>query len=96
MNPVKNESDERINISQGKETSIIVILQENMTYLQNKLSSKNEIIKSVMEIELSVFQTMPNNSSTSQNYNSTKINYSIIYNLSLSNETFIHIFSAIS
>ena len=45
MNPVKNESDERINISQGKETSIIVILQENMTFLQNKLSSKNEIIK---------------------------------------------------
>ena len=43
MNPVKNESDERINISQGKETSIIVILQENMTFLQNKLSSKNEI-----------------------------------------------------
>ena len=49
-----------------------------------------------MEIELSIFHAMPKYSSTPQNYNFTKVSYSIIYNLSLSNEAFIHIFSAIS
>ena len=49
-NPFKTESEKRINILQGKETSNIVILQQNMTFLQNELLSKIEIIKSLMEI----------------------------------------------
>ena len=39
-----------------------------MTFLQNELLSKNEIIKSLMEIHSSVFYTMPKNSLTSENY----------------------------
>ena len=39
-----------INILQGKETSNIVTLQQDMTLLQNELLSKIEIIKSLMDI----------------------------------------------
>ena len=43
-----------------------------MAFLQNELLSKNEIIKSLMEIQSSVLYTMPKNSSTSDNYNPTQ------------------------
>ena len=51
----------------GKEKSKIDILQQSMTFLQNELSSKNEIIKSLMEIQSSALYAMPKNSSTSKN-----------------------------
>ena len=43
-----------------------------MTFLQNELLSKYEIIKSLMEIQLSVIYTTPKNSSTSKNYSPTQ------------------------
>ena len=61
----------RINTLPGKEKSKIEILQENMTFSQNEFLtklSKNEIIKSLMEIQSSVLYTIPKNSSTSENY----------------------------
>ena len=57
---------------QGKEKSKIVILQQNMTLLQNEFLSKNEIIKSLMEIQASVSYTIPKNTSTSENYGLTQ------------------------
>ena len=65
---ISNDFEKRINTLQGKEKSKIEILQQNMTFLQNGLLSKNEIIKSLMEIQSSVLYTMPKNSSTSENY----------------------------
>ena len=43
-----------------------------MTLLQNELLSKNEIIKSLMEMQSSVLYTMPKNTSTSKNYSPTQ------------------------
>ena len=56
----------------GKEKSKTEILQQNMTLLQNKLLSKNEIIKSLMEIQLSVLYTIQKNTSKSENYGPTQ------------------------
>ena len=76
----------------GKEKGKIVILQQNMTLLQNELS-KNEIIESLMEIQSSALYAMPKNTSTSEITVPLNVNHSIIYNLSLSNVTltFIHV-----
>ena len=57
---------------QEKEKSKIEILQQIMTFLQNELLSKNEIIKSLMEIQSSVLYTIQKNSSTSENYSPTQ------------------------
>ena len=54
MESISNDYEKRINTLQGKEKSKIEILQQNMTFLQNELLSKNEIIKSLMEIQSSV------------------------------------------
>ena len=43
-----------------------------MTFLQNELLSKNEIIKSLMKIQSSVLYAMPKRSSTSENYSPTQ------------------------
>ena len=51
----------------GKEKSKIEILQQNMSFLQNELLSKNEIIKLLMGKQSSVLYTMPKNSSPSEN-----------------------------
>ena len=67
-----NDFEKRMNTFQGKEKSKIEILQQNMTFLQNELLSKNEIIKSLMEIQSSVLYTMPKNSSTFDNYSPTQ------------------------
>ena len=91
---ISNDFEKTINTLQGKEKSNIEILQQNMTFLQNELLSKNEIRKSLMEIQSSVLYTMPKNSSTSENYSPTQ-RQSIIYNFSLSNVTFIHIFNSL-
>ena len=48
------DSEKRINIFQGKEKSEIEILQQNMTFLQIELLSKNEIIKLLMKMQSSV------------------------------------------
>ena len=46
-----------------------------------------------MKTQSSALYTIPENSSTSENYNPPSVSQSIIYNLSLSSETFIHIFN---
>ena len=56
----------------GKEKSKLEILQQNMTSLQNELLSKNEIIKSLIEIQSSILYRMPKNTSTSENYSHTQ------------------------
>ena len=56
----------------GKEKSKLEILQQNMTLLQNELLSKNEIIKSLIEIQSSILYRMPKNTSTSENYSPTQ------------------------
>ena len=56
----------------GKEKSKLEILQQNMTLLQNELLSKNEIIKSLIEIQSSILYRMPKNTSTSENYSHTQ------------------------
>ena len=56
----------------GKEKSKLEILQQNMTLLQNELLSKNEIIKSLIEIQSSILHTMPKSTSTSENYSPTQ------------------------
>ena len=55
---ISNDFEKRINTLQRKEKSKTEILQQNMTFLQNELLSKNEIIKSLMEIQSSVLYTM--------------------------------------
>ena len=50
-----------------KEKSKIEILKQNMSFLQNELLSKNEIIKLLMGKQSSVLYTMPKNSSPSEN-----------------------------
>ena len=69
---ISNDFEKRINTLQGKEKSKIEILQQNMTFLQNELLSKNEIIKSLMEIQSSVLYAMPKSPSTSENYSPTQ------------------------
>ena len=69
---ISNDFEKRISTLQGKEKSKIEILQQNMTFLQNELLSKHEIIKSLMEIQSSVLYTMPKNFSTSENYSPTQ------------------------
>ena len=69
---ISNDFEKRKNTLQGKEKSKIEILQQNMTFLQNELLSKNEILKSLMEIQSSVLYTMAKNSSTSENYSPTQ------------------------
>ena len=48
---ISNEFRKRINILHGKENSNKEILKQNIAFLQNELSSKNEIIKSLIEIQ---------------------------------------------
>ena len=67
-----NDFEKRINTLQGKEKSKIEILQQNMTFLQNELLSKNEMIKSLMEIQSSVLYTMTKISPTSEHYSPTQ------------------------
>ena len=43
-----------------------------MTFLQNELLSKNEIIKSLMKIQSPVLYTIPKNSTSSENYSPTQ------------------------
>ena len=69
---ISKDFDKRINTLLGKEKSKIKILQLNMTLLQNELLSKNEIIKSLMEMQSSALYTMPKNTSTSENYSPTQ------------------------
>ena len=85
---ISNDFENRINTLLGKKSKL-EILQQNMTLLQNELLSKNEIIKSLIEIQSSILYTMPKNTSP------PNVNNSIIYNLSLSNVTltFIHVFN---
>ena len=56
---ISNDFEQRINNLLGKEKSKLEILQQNMTLLQNELLSKNEIIKSLIEIQSSILYTMP-------------------------------------
>ena len=56
---ISNDFEKRITTLLGKEKSKLEILQQNMTLLQNELLSKNEIIKSLIEIQASVQYTMP-------------------------------------
>ena len=51
---ILNDFEKRTNTLQGKEKSKIEFSQQNMTFLQNELLSKNEIIKSPIEIQSSV------------------------------------------
>ena len=90
---ISNNFERRINTLQEKEKSRIEILQQNMTFLQNELLSKNEIKKWLIEIQSSALYTMQKSSSTSENCMSPNVNHSIIYNLSPSNVTFIHVFN---
>ena len=69
---ISNDFEKRINTLLGKEKSKLEILQQNMTLLQNELLSKNEIIKSLIEIQSSILYTMPKNTSTSENYSPTQ------------------------
>ena len=69
---ILNDFEKRIYTLRGKEKSSIEILQQNMTFLKNELSSKSEIIKSLIEMQSSVLYTMPKNSSASENYNPTQ------------------------
>ena len=64
---ISNDFEKRITTLLGKEKSKLEILQQNMTLLQNELS-KNEIIKSPIEIQSSIIYRMPKNTSTSENY----------------------------
>ena len=48
---ISNDFEKRITTLLGKEKSKLEILQQNMTLLQNELLSKNEIIKSLIEIQ---------------------------------------------
>ena len=66
---ISNDFEKWINILQGKENSSIKVLKQNIAFLQNELSSKNEIINSLMEIQLFVLCAMPKKSSTSANSN---------------------------
>ena len=47
-------------------------LKQNIAFLQNELSSINEITKLLMEMQWSVLYTIPKNSSTFENYNHTQ------------------------
>ena len=69
---ISNDFEKRINTLLGKEKSKLEILQQNMTLLQNELLSKNEIIKSLIEIQSSILYRMPKNTSTSENYSPTQ------------------------
>ena len=69
---ISNDFEKRINTLLGKEKSKLEILQQNMTLLQNELLSKNEIIKSLIEIQSSILYTMPKNTSTFANYSPTQ------------------------
>ena len=69
---ISNDFKQRINTLLGKEKSKIEILQQNMTFLKNELLSKNEIIKSLMEIQSFVLHTMPKNTFTSEYYSPTQ------------------------
>ena len=68
---ISNYFEKRITTLLGKEKSKLEILQQNMTLLQNELS-KNEIIKSLIEIQSSILYRMPKNTSTSENYSHTQ------------------------
>ena len=68
---ISNDFEKRINTLLGKEKSKLEILQQNMTLLQNELLSKNEIIKSLIEIQSSILYTMPKNTSTFANNSPT-------------------------
>ena len=69
---ISNDFEKKINTLMGKEKSKLEILQQNMTLLQNELLSKNEIIKSLIEIQSSILYRMPKNTSTSENYSPTQ------------------------
>ena len=69
---ISNDFEKRITTLLGKEKSKLEILQQNMTLLQNELLSKNEIIKSLIEIQSSILYTMPKNTSTFAYYSPTQ------------------------
>ena len=69
---ISNDFEKRINTLLGKEKSKLEDLQQSMTLLQNELLSKNEIIKSLIEIQSSILYTMPKNTSMSENYSPTQ------------------------
>ena len=89
---ISNDFEKRTTTSPGKEKSKLEILQHNMTLLRNELLSKNEIIKSLTEIQSSILYRMPKNTSTSENYSHTQ-RQSLHHLQPLSNVTltFIHV-----
>ena len=68
---ISNDFEKRMTTLLGKEKSKLEVLQENMTLLQNELLPKNEIIKSLIEIQSSILYRMPKNTSASENYSHT-------------------------
>ena len=91
---ISDDFEKNINTLE-KEKSKLEILQQNMTLLQNELLYKNEIIKSLIEIQSSVLYTMQKTLLRLKITAPTNVNHSIIYNFSLSNVilTFIHVFN---